>query len=52
MTEPWVLAPRMEGGQKVGLTGAEFNLGKLPAAIEMAEFEVKAERLPEIEDLL
>lgn len=47
-----VLAPRMEGGQKVGLTGAEFNLGKLPEIIEKAEIEVNTERLDEIEDVL
>lgn len=46
-----VMAPRMEGGQKVGLTGAEFNLGKLSEVIKKAEIEVETERLPEIEDV-
>ncbi|GAA3287476.1 hypothetical protein ACFFON_06100 [Arthrobacter citreus] len=47
-----VLAPRMEGGQKLGLTGAEFNLSKLPEIIKEAEIEVKTERLTEIEDVI
>ncbi|MFK0042413.1 hypothetical protein ACIQTW_21465 [Paenarthrobacter sp. NPDC090517] len=47
-----VMAPRMEGGQKVGLTGAEFNLASLPETIKEAEIEVKTQRLPEIEDVI
>lgn len=47
-----VMAPRLEGGQKVGLTGAEFNLARLPEIIEKAEIEVKTERLAEIEDVI
>ncbi len=46
------MAPRMEGEQTLGLTGAKFTLGKLPPGIEEAEQEVTTKRLPEIEDIL
>ena len=47
-----VMAPRMEGEQQVGLTGAKFTLNKLPPAIEAAEKELATKQLPEIEDIL
>lgn len=47
-----VMAPRMEGGQKVGLTGAEINLASLAEVADQAEIEAKTHRLPEIEDVI
>lgn len=47
-----VMAPRMEGGQKVSLTGAEINLASLPEVVDKAEVEAKTERLAEIEDVI
>jgi hypothetical protein len=47
-----VLAPRLEGKQKLGLTGAELNLAYIVESTTRAEIELKSGRLPGLEDVL
>ena len=47
-----VLAPRLEGNQEVGLTGAKLNIAKVSQDIALGELEVRSLTLAEIEEVL